>query len=101
MDHNIIIQRLDAIDKKLQQHLLASKEILNFQEFCNFCGISESYGYKLTSMRMVPHFKPGGKMVYFRRSEIEEWLLRNPISTKDQLNEEAARLIFNRNRRKT
>lgn len=84
-----VMQRLDAIDEKLQQHLLASKPILSFQEFCQFCGISESHGYKLTSGKQIPHFKPGGKMVYFKRVEVEEWLLSNPVKTNHQLETEA------------
>lgn len=84
-----IMKRLDAIEKRIQQSLLLSKPILNFQEFCTFCGISESHGYKLTSNRQVPHFKPGGKMVYFRRVEVEEWLLSNPVKSNDQLEAEA------------
>lgn len=94
-----IIKRLDAIEKRIQQSLLLSKPILNFQEFCAFCGISESHGYKLTSNRKVPHFKPGGKMVYFRRLEVEEWLLKNPVKTDEQLEKEAlCQLMGNRAR---
>ena len=34
---------------------------------------------KLTSKGIIPHFKPEGKMIYFERTQLEKWLLRNPI----------------------
>ncbi|PHN08682.1 helix-turn-helix transcriptional regulator [Flavilitoribacter nigricans] len=84
-----ILEQLDRIEQRLQNQLLYSKEILTFKEFCTFCGLSESYGYKLTSLNKVPFYKPGGKLIYFKRSELEEWMLRNPIKTEEQLEEEA------------
>lgn len=91
-----ILDRLAIIEQQLEQHLLFSKEILTFSEFCRFCGISESHGYKLTSGQMVPHFKPGGKMLYFRRREVEEWLLSNRVETLTTLHEQADQFSFKR-----
>jgi len=42
--------------------------------------LSESYLYKLTSTKQIPHYKPTGKKIYFIASELNEWLLRNKIS---------------------
>ena len=37
-------------------------------------GLAPSTLYKLTSRGEIPHSKPGGRL-YFRRSELEQWLM--------------------------
>lgn len=77
-------KRLDDIERGG----LAQKTVLNFEEFCNYTGISKSWGYKLTHRREVPHYSPNNKTLYFDRSQIDLWLLQNPIKTKKQLEKE-------------
>jgi excisionase family DNA binding protein len=77
-------QQLDRIE----QGLLAQKSVLNFQDFCKYVGVSNSWGYKLTSQRAVPHYCPHGKTLFFDRAEVDAWLLQNPIKTATQLNRE-------------
>ena len=85
-----IENRLSNIEKKM---LLGLKEVLTFNEFCTYTGISKSFGYKLTSSGNVPHFKPNNKMVYFNRLEVEKWLQRNPIKTVEQIDNEASTYV--------
>ena len=70
-----IEKRLSAIEKMLA----VNKTVLTFQEAADYSGLSRSYLYKLTSKGIIPHFKPEGKMIYFERTQLEKWLLRNPI----------------------
>ena len=35
----------------------------------------------------IPHFKPLGKMCYFNRVEIEQWLQNNRVATSDEITE--------------
>ena len=52
-------------------------------------GISKSYLYKLTMRREIPHYKPTGKVCYFNRREIEEWLQSNRVATNTELDQRA------------
>ena len=65
------------------------KEILSVDEAAAFLGMKKSYLYKLTMARKLPHYKPMGKMVYFRKTELEQWLLSNRCATDEELNREA------------
>lgn len=49
------------------------KPILSFDEACKFCSLAKSTLYKMTSSREVPFYKHG-KLVYFKRVELEAWL---------------------------
>lgn len=69
------------------------KNILSFEETVEYTGFSDSYLYKLTSGRRIPHYKPTGRKIFFRREEIDAWLLRNPVKTSEQLDREAATYI--------
>ena len=64
-------------------------EIFNFNDACTFLNYSKSYLYKLTHSRQIIHYKPNGKMLYFKKSDLEAWLLRNRVKTTDEIEQEA------------
>ena len=66
-----------------------TKEVLTSDEAAKYMGISKSYLYKLTMLRKVPHYKPSGKMCYFNRHELENWLQSNRIATDEAITSEA------------
>lgn len=63
--------------------LFTTKEVLTSDEAARYMGISKSYLYKLTMRQQIPHYKPMGKMCYFNRVEIENWLQRNKVEAKE------------------
>lgn len=58
----------------LTNAVLSNKQTLNIDEAAMYSCLSVSYLYKLTSTQQIPHFKPRGKIIYFDRSELDEWL---------------------------
>ena len=58
-----------------------TKEVLTSQEAARYMGISLSHLDKLTMRQEIPHYKPMGKLCYFNRHELEEWLQTNRINT--------------------
>lgn len=69
--------------------IFCSKEVLTSDEAAKYIGISKSYLYKLTMRQQIPFFKPMGKMCYFNRLELEQWLQSNRISTQSEINQRA------------
>ncbi|MGM0622339.1 MAG: helix-turn-helix transcriptional regulator [Bacteroidota bacterium] len=53
---------------------LSNKRILTFSEALEYTGFKSSYMYKLTSSGRIPHYKPTGKLIFFKRLELEEFL---------------------------
>ena len=70
--------------------IFCTKEVLTSDEAAKYMGVSKSYLYKLTMRREIPHFKsPTGKMCYFNRLELEQWLQSNRVSTSTEINQRA------------
>lgn len=67
-----------------------TKGVLTSQEAARYMGISLSYLYKLTMRQQIPHYKPSGKMCYFNRRELEQWLQTNRVSTTAETMQNAA-----------
>lgn len=85
---------------EVRELLRNQKEILNLNELCGYTGYEKSYIYKLTSKRKIPHYKtPGGKSIFFKREEINDWLTQIKIKTNDEIQNEAT-LINQRIKRK-
>ncbi len=86
-----ILKKIDPIENLLNRISLlenciyTAKRVFTFQEACMYIGVSESMLYKLTSAKEIPHYKPRGKMLYFAKEELDEWLLQNYEPTVDDV----------------
>lgn len=80
----------EVADQVTANTLFCTKEVLTSDEAARYMGVSKSYLYKLTMRRKIPHYKPGGKMCYFNRRELEEWLQANRVSTEAEISARAA-----------
>lgn len=89
---NAILEKLNQIEKTVS---LNQKEVLTFDEVCTYTGLSRSHLYKLTCSNRIPHSKPHGKMLYFDRAELNNWLLQNPITTAQELEQQAVNYCYN------
>ena len=66
-----------------------SQEEKNFENG-GYLGVSKSCLYKLTMGRKIPHYKSqGGKLCYFDRQEIIEWMKAHRVATQEELEAKA------------
>lgn len=80
-----LMERLERIEKGV----MMQKNVLTFEEAVMFTGLAKSYLYKLTASGKIPYYKPSGKLIYFQREELERWMLRNPVKTADEIEQQA------------
>lgn len=74
------IADIDArIDRIEQMALISHKSVLTLDEAARYLGISKSDLYHRTSNREIPFYKPTGKMIYFDRLELENFLKQNKV----------------------
>lgn len=97
---NVVLDKLDQLEKLITTSNLLQKPVLNFQEASQYLEISPSHLYKLTSKRAIPHFCPNGKKLYFKREEINEWLLRNKQLSTEEIDQKTEGFLSSKRQRK-
>ena len=83
-------KRVDVLEDILD----SSKEVLTVEEAAKFMGMARSSLYKMTCEQSIPFYRPNGKMIYFEKTALEEWLRQNPVKTQEQIAQEAQRYLL-------
>ncbi|WP_316928209.1 helix-turn-helix transcriptional regulator [Myroides odoratimimus] len=65
-----------------------------FEELEKYTGFKKSYIYHLVHYSKIPYSKPNGKYLFFQKSEINEWLMKNKSLSDDQIQEKAHEYIL-------
>lgn len=91
--NDIVLEKLKVIERNT---LLAAKNVLTFDDVSLLTGLSKQTLYKLTSSHKIPHYKPNGKLVYFKRSEVEEWQTTNRVQSVDEATSAAQKHIIDK-----
>ena len=55
-----------------------------YKEACLYMGLSRSQLYKLAKNGHIPHYRPSGKLLYFNKQELDEWLCRNQVEETEK-----------------
>ncbi len=85
-EYKALTERLARIESLV---MAGAKEVLTVDECAAYMGYTKNHMYRLTSQRAIPFYKPMGGTIYFRKSEIEDWLLRNRQATEAEINSKA------------
>lgn len=56
---------------------IGNKEIMSFREAASYLDVSESLLYKLTSKKQIRFYKPNNGKIYFKRVDLNNWMLQN------------------------
>lgn len=92
MNENIeLMAKLDRIE---QLTLLGAKDVFNMEDLEAYTGMAKSYLYKLVCHGEIPHYKGNGKKNYFKREEINSWLLRNRVKSQSEIDAAAAAYVL-------
>ena len=86
MEANIILERLERIEAILSKN---TKSFLTVDDLIDYTGFKRSYIYKLVHLNEIPYSKPQGKILFFDRAEIDEWLRQNKSKSKSQISNNA------------
>lgn len=76
-----------------QQNLMLGKEVWTIEEVAIYTGLKVRFIYNLVARKNIPHYKPRGKMLYFKKTEIIDWLLQGRIATDVEMEQEAIRNV--------
>lgn len=71
------------------------RKLLNSQEAAAYLGLSISYFRKLMMKRIIPMYKPGGKVCFFNPDDLDAYLTSIRISSQTEIENEAANYLAN------
>lgn len=69
---------------------ICQKPILTAKEMATYMGIKLSTLYKMTHTHTLPFSRPNGKMIFFDRVEVENWMRSNRYATQQEVAQQAA-----------
>lgn len=85
-EYQELTAQIDGLKKLI---IAGSKEVLSIEECATFTSLSVAHIYRLTSQRAIPFYKPMGGKIYFKKSEIENWLLQGRQATDSEIKSQA------------
>ena len=81
---------MEDLLKEIKEILLASnlnaKETLSAKEAAQYMGISLNTLYQLTSQSKITHYKPSGKLIYFKKKDLDDFLQQNKYEGVNNIN---------------
>lgn len=86
-----IKEQLDRIE---QYSLIAAKNVLNINEAAIILGMTVRGVRENVRNRIIPCYKPNVNRLYFKKSELEEWMTQNRMKSMAELKSEAAAYCF-------
>ncbi len=73
-------------------------DILNVSEAAAFLKLQISTLYEKTATRLIPHFKKGNRL-YFYRKDLEDWLREGRVKTQRELQGDASTFTMSKQHR--
>lgn len=94
------MEELKAINAKLDQiqrvSELSAKRVLTVHDVCVLTGLSQRTIYTMTRKAEIPHYKPNQRLIYFDRSDVEKWMMRNRVNANYEAEANAIAYVVNK-----
>lgn len=97
LDHERKIIELQERVNRLENLCYATKEVLNLEEASAFLGIAKSTLYKMTHLNQLPYFKPAGKLIFFEKKALLDWVRGVRAMSQEEIRSEAAKRLMELN----
>ena len=82
-----IKEQLDRIE---QYSLIAAKNVLNIKEAAIILGMTVRGVRENVRKHILPCYKPNINLLYFKKSELEDWMMQNRSKSMTEIESEAA-----------
>jgi excisionase family DNA binding protein len=88
-----ILKKLEKLEVLIERQYILSREILSLEEAAAYLQLSKSCLYKMTSSKEINYYVPGGKKIYFRRNELDNWVFKSKVNSVNEFDIEAESYI--------
>jgi excisionase family DNA binding protein len=73
-------------------------EVFDIKEATSYLKISKATIYKMTMKQEIPHYKVG-KRLYFRKEDLDSWINKGRVKTRQEIIDAADEYIIRKGRR--
>lgn len=80
-----VLREIKLLKQEVKQSNLFRKRIYTMKEASIAAGVSISLIQKLIASNQIIHSKPNGKLIFIRRRDLESFLMRNRITSIDEV----------------
>ena len=94
---NSIMQRLAELET---YSLLRAKDVLTLEDAALLLGKKKETVRRLMQKHIIPYYKPTRNDLYFKRSELEQYMLQNRTKTDLEVEQEAIKYCRTRKKKK-
>jgi excisionase family DNA binding protein len=81
---------------KIKNKKSMTTNLLTTEAAAEYLGIKKSYLHKLMMNKLIPYYKPNGKLCYFEREDLDKWMRHIRIATQEEVDQEAIAYITNK-----
>lgn len=75
-----------------------NEEVFDMKEAMEYLKLKKGTMYRMTMDREIPHCKVGRRL-FFRKEELDSWINKGKVRTKEDINAEADEYIMRKGRR--
>lgn len=93
-----ITRALNKYINELRFDKPTTDDVFGAMEVAAYLKMGKSAVYKLTMNRQLPHYKMG-KILYFRKEEIDDWINKGKVKTRQEISDEADSYLLRRRHR--
>ncbi len=86
---NLLRETIEEVLENIGRRKPSEQNLLSVEEAAVFLKLKVTTLYEKTSNKLIPHFKKGNRL-YFYRNELEAWLRQGKVKTTGELRDEAS-----------
>lgn len=84
-----VLNKLKEIEQMMRR-MTPTREFLTIQETAVYLDYSVAYLYKLTHLGTLPFYRPNGKKIFFKRTELDEWIGRHKCRSISEIQQQCS-----------
>lgn len=86
---SMILAKIDEIGS------VNRSEYMKFKDACSYLGVTKTQLYRLMYERQITYSKPSGKITYFKKSDLDDYLTRNTVPSLASVSGMASDYVLN------
>lgn len=84
MENKIFLDRLGELEALIKMQGIHQKDYLTIKEAAYYLQLSVSCLYKMKDKGELVYYKPGGKIIYLKKSDLDKWIDEGRVASLEE-----------------